>query len=206
MFNNKMFNELIDLVGERDDHNIIELNVNNDVFSLKFKYNKYITINKYGFLFEVKDDKNRINNSVVRVTPSNMNFYNKTFLENGVNYCSFGVKFDSDYKYMKISENIYSDNLYKTDIETDMKDNKPITKTVNRIYNKDGLLIKSFEDEEELFLDTEDYIKSQVFNSLDVYNLCTMVEETLPGITDYIVQINDKYSDIVSTYNKVLKK
>ena len=182
-----------------DDNDIEFFSINNG----KEKFE----INNNCFLYEKKEDNLKYNSHVVRITPLYISFYEKNNINND-SYNTFHIKIERDFSYMKLSETYKSDNILKKDIYTCLIDGKDTIKEVNRKYDKDGNLIESIVNYEDLFITTEEYIKNQLINSLEVKKLYNRINEFDSSISSLLSDINPDYNYLIDSYNKnkVLKK
>lgn len=181
------------------------MDINND-FEISFDENNEETVyfNKYEFLYQRKDKGSAFNSHTLRVTPTQLDFYEKANL-NDNSYRTYSIKVDHDLSFIKISEVYNFGVMYKTDISTCDKDGVPSIEEIHRKYNKDGHLVISSIEYRPLEIGLAEFIKFQLNNSGEVNRLHNRIEELMPGVSESLKDINSDYNYVINN-NKQYKK
>ena len=149
------------------------------------------------FLYEKKEMDSDYNSSLVRVTPSSINFYEKHNLVDSPAVHTYSFKVDKDLTYMKMSETYTYGSTLKLDTSTCLRDGVPSIREVHRKYNKDGHLVMTTIKYENLNVDTREFIKDQLSSSNEINRLSNYMEDICSGISPKLAIINPDY-DFVS--------
>ena len=189
----------------------MEFNNNESIEIFLDKNNRErIYISENEFTYDMKEENSRYNSRVIRVTGSQIGFYDKIKTSDN-SYRTIQLKFDRDFSYMKFSETIkFEDNhIEKIDKYTVLKDNNHFVREVFRNYDndKDGHLVDSYDKLIPLTdSNIEEFIKLQLVSNEEIGNLFRYIENYSQDLIYIISDINPDFNYLIDKFSKDYNK